>query len=281
MFRRFHMKRLFLALVCAAIGFLGTFAFAGSNDVYTCEGFAEYHSDASGSHANIRRKWLNVTYKVAPLAKSKGGNDVSVLVIFSGDPALDVMYRQTAPAYSGTTTERFVLAWLSKQPLNLLLAEARIKNVRVSNEILRNAPMLRSDSICWRNGSTPPDRSSWPNQLAPVGNKCREWSSVASRFVETDRSGTRFQCVKELQAYHLRENSDGVKERGAMFFPVRRETNLCGPVTHAESSVEAALRRDAEATGEYHLSGYGGRCWEVGGQKPPNQATWSGHNGAW
>lgn len=48
---------------------------------------------------------------------------------------------------------------------------------------------------------------------------------------------------------------------------------------NAESGVEAALRY--AAGDNYQLADYGGTCWEMGKPKPPNQATWTGHNGPW
>jgi hypothetical protein len=83
----------------------------------------------------------------------------------------------------------------------------------------------------------------------------------------------------ELQAYMMQTNSDGVKERGTMFFHLRSETNLCGPASHAQSGIEAALRSDVGTN--YQLIGYGGAIWKLGDQKPPTPGTWSGHNGPW
>lgn len=234
-----------------------TLASAGSNDTYSCDAFAEYYSDADGSRSVQRRKWPQISYKIATIG---GTRDRFVLVFSSGDTGLDQRYRDTAPLYSGTANSRLVLDWMAKQPANLVLAEARSKSVAVPIELRRTLPALRSKAICWRNGDTPPDLASWPNNHSPTLTTCREWSSIASAFVDTNRSTSRVQCKKELHAIHLITGPDGAKEHGSAFTKRREESNLCGPVSHAEAGVEAALRRDAEAAGEYQLLDYGGAC---------------------
>lgn len=112
-----------------------------------------------------------------------------------------------------------------------------------------------------------------------LDSRCREWSATANSFVEVERQGERFRCRMELQAWSVHTNSDGVDERGAMFFHERPEQDLCGPATTAQSGVEAALRSGV-AGAKYHLAGYAGACWPMGAPKAPNPG-WSGHNGPW
>jgi hypothetical protein len=161
-----------------------------------------------------------------------------------------------------------------------------------SDELWMPASTSQSDKLgglkivkhCWRIGrGKEPSTHMWPDDNIDKfpGPNCRDWSNVAGRFVERENlvDFTRFQAAMELQAYYLHTNSDGVKERGELFFPYRFEAHLCGPRTHAESGIEAALRHDAGT--HYQLIGYGGAVWEMGTPRPPTPGSWSGHNGAW
>lgn len=249
-----------------------------SGDSYTCDAYAEYVSDLRGSIGSVRKQWTQVRFTIGTLYKSDKG-DFQTVAFFSGDPNLDKRYLQDSRSFQDKLTQVQILNLMSAQPKNEVLALASKQEASVSKDIAKTVRPRKSDAICWKNGDPAPDRSSWPIQSN--NSKCREWSSVANKFVEADREGVRFQCVKELQAYHLQSSSDGTQELGSMFFPMRNEKNLCGPETHADSGIEAALRRDAEVTGNYQLSGYGGRCWEMGKRKPPVPSSWSGQNGSW
>jgi hypothetical protein len=136
---------------------------------------------------------------------------------------------------------------------------------------------------CWQKTKFgEPSTHMWPDDNVDdfPGVMCRDWSNVAGLFVERENTAdfARYQCNMELQAWRLRDD-DGAKVRGDMFFPYRSEKHLCGPSTHAESGIEAALRHDAGTN--YQLSGYGGACWKMGSPRPPTPGSWSGHNGPW
>lgn len=74
---------------------------AFDDSTFTCEAFAEYHTDAAGARAAIRRKWT-VTYKLLALDYHHGVPVPRhyVLVFYSGDAMLDDRYQANAPMYS-------------------------------------------------------------------------------------------------------------------------------------------------------------------------------------
>jgi hypothetical protein len=220
-------------------------AFAG-NDTYSCDAYAEYYADARGTISVVRRQWSSITYQIAVVHKDEK-KEVSTIVFFSGDSLVDARYRNTAPAYTGKMSPASILTWMSKAPLNQVIEESRVKHVtRPVNEHIRT---LQSGSVCWKNGDPPPDRSTWPGQAITSNNFCRQWDRVLQSFGSiqmspNDTGVTRFDCRMSLQYRRWIETSE-TKELGPQQTATRNESNVCGPKTNAQSSVEAALRHDA------------------------------------
>lgn len=256
------MNRFFM-LACALFGLLFPRVAFAANDTFTCDAFAEYHSDANGTRAVIRRQWQQVTYKISPLVPEGGrnkGSEVSALVFYSGDSKLDERYRHTAPAFRGTMTLPTILDWMAKQPHNTVIEEARSKGVVVSTEVWRRQPgPLRAQSVCWRNGDTPPDRSTWPGQ---------QWTCEGAVY------------------YRLMYESGDI---GQSLEKTHVMSGLSGPETAAQSVLRARLiefaRNDAArfAGGpeRFVLDTQGGsmeatpiKCWT--GTKPGAPVDWRG-----
>lgn len=326
------MKRFFLALVCAAMVFLGAsnalFGCSGPLRQFECRGgfsgAEDWHRvDADslvGAHnggefgecrtvtklvehvvgseyaAERSERWLCEGYVQSPL-KYQPWNKTVITVRrgtmefdVAGDEMLIGTITQSTVGGVGitqATTRATIQDDLTARFQWILVLDAlkTFDTVRGPWGAIARNDKLKYVNVahCWpsSNHLATPNMSMWPpdNSDDFPGPTCFDWSPSEAKFVEVTREGPRYICVKELQAYHLEENSEGVKERGTMFFPVRSQRHMCGPKTHAESGIEAALRNDAGKN--YQLSGYGGECWEMGKPRPPNPATWSGHNGPW
>lgn len=231
---------------------------------FTCEAFAEYHTDTSGTRAAIRRKWT-VTYKL--LARDyHHGVPVPryyVLVFYSGDEQLDGRYQANAPMYSRVPSRAVTLEAMANQPGTIVREKARSFRVEVPIAVLlRDGPLL-SDEVCWRNGDTPPDRA-WLRKSTTSNTFCRQWDRALASFgaipMSTKDTGlTRYDCSMSLSYRQFVETSDG-KELGAQQTITRTENGLCGPKTNAQSSIEAALRHSVGSNA--HHGEFAGNCAE-------------------
>jgi hypothetical protein len=315
------MKRFFLALMCAAMVFLGCSPLAayqcrggesGAANWHTVEARGLDSAKSDGDFGECRalmsevivgseyaaersERWTCTGYIQAPLtfhpwsrrvlAVRRGTSEFDV----SGDETmLATMVRGLDVGIVGdivATTSGTVKDDLTTK-FRWELTRSFTRSFNTVNGPWRSTQRKHDKEFafvahCFKSQFDAPSESMWPSDNSDdfPRDTCFDWSAVEGRFVEVIRpEATRHICVKELHGQRLELNADGAKEPGSLFFPMRSQKHMCGPASHADSGINAALRNDVR--GDYRLLDYVGACWEMGKPKPPNPG-WSGHNGSW
>ncbi len=315
------MNRFFLALVCAAMVFLG----CTPTTQFKCRGGAsgatEWHTVESDSAASARNDGefsecvggrepmetvVGAEYAASRSQRRCAGMEV-VHAKWQPSPkwpwteSLEV-FRGTGKTATDATADVFggVMAWHTALPA-----------VLVAEETMTYAPNnFLTDVVerCWFGEDVPRDVLAWPSegtytlgvqqyigivwrQFSPnatvyAPQKCQEWSHLTDSLMWAAKDGVaRMRCKYEMQAYSLHPSSDSILERGAQIFPVWEAANMCGPKTYAQSAMERVLideiPRQYPAVHDFHVIQYVGDCWNNDDPKPPQPTNWSGQHGAW
>lgn len=117
---------------------------------HLCDAYAEVY--INGKRVVRRQFWASVTGSVGTIHRR--GRDMQVLLFFSGDPLLDLRYREKATIARGSVSPKRFLQEMQQGAAEEVLA-------RALSGATTDKP-IRAEAICWPNGTPEPDRSTWP-----------------------------------------------------------------------------------------------------------------------